>query len=151
MHKQTLLMGTLVLALSVALGACSGSGGTPQATGTPATATTAVASKAISGTVRYAGAKLAAHKIIISAVLGGSQGAPGYSAVITAPGPYTLANVADGSYVVIAFIDTGDDMGPPGETEPLGWYDVAGDGTADPVVIAAGGAATGIDIAIKDR
>jgi hypothetical protein len=145
------VVGILALTLSLALGGCASPGGAPQATGTPAaTGTPGVASMTINGTIAYAGAKLGTHKIIVIAGLGGSQGAPAYSAVITAPGPYTLVKVADGTYVVGAFIDTGDDMGAPQPADPLGWYDGTGDGKADAVVIAGGVAATGIDITIRD-
>ncbi len=65
-------------------------------------------------------------------------------------GPYTISNVADGNYLLVAFMDTGDDMGPPQPGEPLGWYDPGGDGSPDVVTVSGGAHLTGIDIILRD-
>lgn len=146
MRMRAILVRVVALTLSLGLAGCGASSGSP----TP-TATAAAAAKTIGGQISYAGSAASGHKIVVVAGLAGSQGAPAYSAVIDGPGPYTLTDLADGQYTVTAFIDLGDDMGAPQANEPAGSYDVGGDGTADPVTIAGGKAATGIDITIKDR
>jgi hypothetical protein len=143
---------TASLIAVLALSACGG-GATPtpgSANATPGSPSSAPA-REISGTVAYDGTALDGHKIVVGAVLAGTAGAPAASAVLAGPGPYRMTGLADGSYTVFAFIDLGDDMGAPGPTEPLGWYDVAADGTADPVVVASGTGVTGVDIKIRDR
>jgi len=144
MRVRSLLAGAVVT--SLALGGCGGSDGSPRQS-----ASAGPAAKTISGQIRYAGTALDGHKIIVVAVRAGSSGEPGYSTTLSGLGAYVLNNVADGSYTVSAFIDLGDDMGPPQAAEPLGWYDTGGDGTADEVVVADGSPAAGVDIEIVDR
>jgi hypothetical protein len=57
----------------------------------------------------------------------------------------------DGMLVSVVSMDLGDDMGPPGATEPVGIYDANGDGTADQATMQGGTGLTGIDIALKDK
>jgi len=104
----------------------------------------------ISGQISYTGRITVPHNIIVVAGRQGEQGPPAYAAVIPGPGPYTITNVADGAYMVAAFMDLGDDMGPPAPDEPFGWYDPSGDQQPDPVVVRGGVTATGIDIILHD-
>jgi hypothetical protein len=109
----------------------------------------------ISGLVSYAGRITTPHTVIVVAVREGEQ-EPAYHAIILAPGPYTLTQVADGEYMLLAFMDVGEDMGPPEPDEPFGWYDLDSNGP-DPVVIDEGCGAgipaclvSGIDILLRD-
>lgn len=104
----------------------------------------------ISGWVTYTGRITASHQIIIAAGRWGEQGPPAYSAVIASPGPYTLTSVADYTYTLSAFIDLGDDMGPPQPDEPFGWYDLGGDGSPDLVIISGGASLASINIVLRD-
>jgi hypothetical protein len=138
--------------LSLLLAGCAGSG--PAPTGSPSGAPTGSAppaARTISGEIHYAGNLLDGHAIVIVANRASEPGPPAYSAKITAPGPYSLTDVADGTYLITAFIDLGDDMGAPQANEPAGAYDVAGDGTPDLVEIAGGSAVTTVDIILADR
>jgi uncharacterized cupredoxin-like copper-binding protein len=108
------------------------------------------AARTISGRISYAGKALAGHKIVI-AVNRQGESAPAYSATLTKLGEYSISGVTDGSYSVVAFIDVGDDMGPPKADEPAGTYDPDGNGTPDLVVMVNGGGGQGIDIVLKDR
>jgi len=152
---EGLTMGTksrlrLVLACLVILAGCSRGPGSTG--GTQATATAAVpAARTISGQVSYSGSLLGSHKIVVVVSKVGEQGPPAASTILTKPGPYSLTGVADGTYVILAFIDLGDDMGAPGASEPQGSYDKAGDGTADQLAIQGGAGVTGVDITLKDR
>ena len=129
------------------LAGCGGSSATSNPTsGGPA----GPAAQTIAGTVSYTGTTSPTHQIIVVAVREGEQ-APAYSAVIAKPGPYSLTGVADGKYLISAFMDLGDDMGPPGANEPAGVYDASKDGTADPAVIQGGVGLAGVDIELKDK
>ena len=142
--KTAAVMAVLVLAAATAA-ACGGEKVKPASSDGAS-----AAPRSINGQVSYGGAALAGHKIVIAVNRVGSDGPPAYSGVLTKAGPYSIANVADGSYTLLAFIDMGDDMGSPLSNEPMGLYD-GGDGTADTVVLAGGKAATGVDITIRDR
>ncbi len=154
MGIRSLLVVLMGLALVSLTAGCAGPSATatPQATPTPPgpTATPTPAPRTINGRISYSGAALANHKILIVANRQGGSGSPGYSTALSSLGPYTIAEVNDATYTLMAFIDLGDDMGPPQPNEPVGWYDVGGDGTPDPVVVSGGKAATGIDITIRD-
>jgi hypothetical protein len=104
----------------------------------------------IRGAISYTGHVTAAHNVIIFASRQGEAGPPAYATVIPGPGPYTITNVADYTYTVGAFMDLGDDMGPPQPGEPFGWYDPAGDGWPDPVIVSGGNPATGVNITLHD-
>jgi hypothetical protein len=134
----------VVVILAVLAVACGGSEAAPEGTATPAPRT-------ISGQIIYTGSALANHKIIVTAVRSGVEGAPVYVAVLTSAGAYTLTNVADSSYNIFAFIDLGDDMGSPQPDEPSGWYDPGDDGVPDSVIMQDGNPATGVDITIRDH
>ena len=147
------------IALSLVLGMLGGcdssqttpvpaAGTTPAATAASTVAPTA-APRTISGRISYAGSIQPTHQIVVVAVRQGEQ-APAYSATVRQPGPYTLSNVTDATYQVTAFMDLGDDMGPPQPNEPTGAYDANGDGKPDEVIVKDGKAMTGIDIAIRD-
>lgn len=109
------------------------------------------AAGSISGRIAYSGVITGTHNIVIFAGRQGDPGPPAHAAVIAGTGVYAIAHVPDGDYLVGAFIDLGGDMGPPQPDEPFGWYDPTGDGQPDAVAIRAGGAATGIDITLRDR
>lgn len=143
MDRRTKVALAMFFGLIVA--GCGPSGSTAGPTSGPT-----AAARVISGSVVYGGGALANHRIVVGAVRVGEQGAPAYSTVITAPGSYELAGVADGTYTVFAFIDLGDDMGAPQPGEPQGWYDVAGDGTPDPVSITSGSSAPGVDVTLQE-
>ncbi len=104
----------------------------------------------ITGQISYSGSVITTHQIIVFASRMGSSGPPAYSTVISSVGQYNLTNVAAYSYTVGAFMDLGDDMGPPQPNEPFGWYDLDKNGLPDPVVVNGSGAVTGIDIALLD-
>lgn len=140
------LVATGVLSMAV-LAACGSGSATPNPTSSKSSGPLP---QTISGTVSYSGSVSPTHQIVIVAVRGGEQ-APAYSVVIAKPGPYSLTGVADGAYAISAFMDLGDDMGPPGASEPAGVYDSNGDGTADNAAMQGGAGLTGIDIALKDK
>lgn len=109
------------------------------------------AKRTINGRVTYPGNALDGHKIIIAINRQGDAGPPAYSATLTKTGTYTISNVADGTYTVLAFIDLGDDMGAPQANEPVGTYDPDANGVADLVVLEGGVGVNGINVSIKDR
>jgi hypothetical protein len=145
MRAHLSVFGLLVVML--AAGACSGSGS--GATTAPSAAA-AGAARTISGQISYGGSALGSHKIVVVVVRAG-EAAPAYSTVVAKPGAYSIGNVSDASYTVMAFIDLGDDMGAPKADEPQGSFDAGGDGTPDPVVIQNGNAATNVNITLRDR
>jgi hypothetical protein len=102
----------------------------------------------IAGWISYGGGITTTHNVIV--VAGRLGEPPAYSTVIYGVGPYTITNVADGTYNVAAFMDLDGDMGPPQPDEPFGWYDPTGDGNPDPVVVSEGNAVTGIDVMLHD-
>lgn len=150
-HTRRLLKALVLVASVTAAGlgvvACGGKDASP---GPTVEGTLSAAQRSLNGRITYAGTSLANHKIVI-AVNRQAESSPAYSATITKTGNYTISNVADGTYTVIAFIDLGDDMGPPQPEEPLGLYDAGGDGVPDAVVMKAGAPVTGLDITIQDR
>lgn len=124
--------------------------GTTAAEDQVTSTTEASGERTISGEITYGGAALDGHKIVIAVNRQGDNGPPAYSAILTGMGPYTIENVADGSYTILAFIDLGDDMGAPEPDEPSGTYDASGDGTPDVIVVADGTSVTSVDIALTD-
>jgi hypothetical protein len=70
---------------------------------------------------------------------------------LTKTGTYTISNVADGTYTVLAFVDLGDDMGAPQANEPVGTYDPDANGVADLVVLEGGVGVKNIDVSLEDR
>ena len=145
MHKLT-----AIGVAAVFLTACGDDDTTGATTTTlPATSTT-VAARSISGNVTYAGTALDGHRFVIAVNRQGDDGPPAYSATLAKAGPFTISDVEDGSYTVIAFIDLGDDMGSPEADEPTGTYDTNADGNPDLVVVSQGAAVTGIDVVVSD-
>lgn len=146
--------GILFIACSVLLPgllfACSGGTGLSD-TGTPASSQTppSFATRTINGKISYNGTVQSIHQIVIVAVRIGEQ-SPAYSVVIAAAGDYTLKNVIDASYTISAFMDVGDDMGPPQTNEPAGYYDASGDGKGDEVIVKDGKGIGGIDVTLRD-
>ena len=108
-----------------------------------------VGAGSISGRVSYTGQVTQTHNVVVIVIRPGEQ-QPAYAAVIFGAGPYTVSNVADGIYAVAAFMDLGDDMGPPQPGEPFAWYDPNGDGQPDFATLSGGVAVTGINIALHD-
>jgi len=104
----------------------------------------------IAGLTSYVGGITTTHNVIVVAGRVEDPGPPQYWTVIFGTGPYTITNMADGTYNVAAFMDLDGDMGPPQPDEPFGWYDPAGDGSPDPVLVSEGNAVTGIDISLHD-
>src|SRR4030043_1058928 len=105
--------------------------------------------RTISGKISYTGPVNPTHQIVVVAGRVGEQD-PAYSTVLQQPGTYTLSNVTDASYYVFAFMDLGDDMGPPEANEPNGYYDSNGDGQGDQVIMIDGKGLTNIDITLQD-
>jgi hypothetical protein len=103
----------------------------------------------ISGRVSYTGRITGTHNVIVFVGRQGEQGPPAYVAILAGPGPYTVTNVADGVYVVGAYMDVDGDMAAPEPDEPLAWYDPGGDRQPDSVTVH-GGPVTGIEIALSD-
>ena len=103
----------------------------------------------ISGNVTYNGTINPIHQIVVVVSRIGEQN-PAYSIVLQQPGAYTIGNVSDASYNIFAFMDLGDDMGPPQVSEPSGYYDSNGDGQGDPVIMAGGKSIAGINITLLD-
>lgn len=122
----------------------------PAATTIPGPTTTTIAvpiDETIAGTVVFSG-DAGSGVIIVVANLVGSNSPPLYSAVLAGAGPYALTGVADGEYVLTAFLDAGDDRGPPEAGEPQGSYDPNGDGTPDSVFVTGGVGLIDIDITL---
>ena len=130
------------------LAGCSGSN--PQNTSEPNAPPPVPAARLIKGTVSYAGSVNPTHQIIVVATRVGEQ-APASSTVLKQPGAYTLSNISDGSYSILAFMDLGDDMGAPEANEPSGFYDPNGDGMDDKVEMTGGQSVSNIDIVLKDK
>jgi hypothetical protein len=150
--KKDILVATACVALlTVALPGCGER--TPNAdVNTPASTTPGQAlppARVITGVVTYAGTAKSLHQIIVVASRSGEQ-SPAFSTVIKQPGTYTISGVTDGSYFLSGFMDMGDDMGPPGATEPFGYYDANGDGRTDEVVMNGGKGLAGINIDLQD-
>ena len=145
----SMLLAVSCLAVTViALSGCGGKG--TSATSTP-TQTTSPAPplRTISGKVSYTGTIKPTHQIIVVANRSGEQ-SPAYSVILQKPGSFTFSNVSDASYSIFAFMDMGDDMGPPQSNEPSGYYDQNTDGKSDQVIIQDGKGIAGIDITLKD-
>lgn len=141
--KRRMLVSVACLALlMMSLAGCGSSEKTATPTPTPVPRT-------ISGRISYEGNIQPTHQIIVVAGRQGEQN-PAYSAVIRQPGLYTISNVTDATYTIFAFMDVGDDMGPPQPNEPAGYYDADGDGKGDVVVLKDGKPLTGIDITLRD-
>jgi hypothetical protein len=104
----------------------------------------------ISGRISYTGHISPSHPIIVFVSRWGEQGPPSYSTVIPGAGFYTITNVAAYTYTVGAFMDLGDDMGPPQAGEPFNWYDPNGDGNPDVVIVRENEPLTAIDIVLHD-
>jgi hypothetical protein len=102
----------------------------------------------ISGVVSYSGRIQPPRRVIVIASRPEDQ-EPAYHAILPGPGPYTMTQVAGGDYYVAAFMDVGEDMGPPEPGEPFAYYDLGGDGP-DLVHVGEGSAVTGIDILLRD-
>ena len=141
------VMATTVTGISVLAVLLVGCGGGTGTTSTPGTSSPL--NRVLSGQVTYAGKISPAHQIIIIVSRIGDQ-APAYSTVIGKPGSYTINNVSDSTYTVFAFMDLGDDMGPPQPGEPLGSYDSNGDGKSDEIIMKNGEGLSGINIALLD-
>jgi hypothetical protein len=107
------------------------------------------AAGSIAGQVSYTGRITGTHTIIVFVARQGEEGPPAYHAILTGPGAYTVTNVADGSYMVGAYMDLDGDMAPPEPDEPLAFYDPGGDHQPDSVTVS-GGPVTGIDLALTD-
>jgi hypothetical protein len=150
---------TVAMSLLIGTAGCAGSDSSsdttadstaPSATTPPGPTTPTVpvtADQTIAGSITYSG-DLGSGVIIVVASLVGSNGPPAYSAVLNAAGPYALTGVADGEYIVQAFLDEGNDRGAPENDEAQGFYDPNGDGTPDAVVIAGGVGLLAIDITL---
>jgi predicted outer membrane repeat protein len=73
---------------------------------------------------------------------------PVVSQVVSLPcTEYFIGDGPHGTYYVSLFYDLNDSGGPPEAGEPFGWYDLAGDGSPDPVVYA-GSVITDVNITI---
>ena len=143
------MFGACLAALIMLLPGCSSGETTATAPGTITPTTPTVPSRTISGTVSYSGNVKSSHQIIIVANRMGEQ-TPAYSVILRNPGPFSISDVTDATYTLIAFMDLGDDMGPPGADEPSGFYDGNGDGKADVVIMTEGKGLAGIDITLTD-
>ncbi len=102
----------------------------------------------ISGTVTASPTSLPAGQIYVNLRLpDGSSGE--YLTKLDQPGSFTFSGVADGTYLVIAFLDV-DNSGPTTETSPdwVGWFG-GGPDSVKTVTISGGCAVTGVDIAIS--
>ena len=143
--------GVIVVAVSLlvamSLPGCGKNDGNSSTNST--TVSTASQTRIISGAISYSGSVTPIHQIVIVANRVGEQ-SPAYSVVIKQLGPYTIGGVTDGTYSLSAFMDLGDDMGPPGANEPSGFYDLNGDGKADEVVMKDGKGLTGINVTLRD-
>lgn len=104
----------------------------------------------VSGTVTYTGSNTESHTIYIGVHPSIDDPPEGGDTSVASPGgPYTVSNVADGTYYVSAYLDLDDSGGEPGEDEPGGWYDANDDGTPDTITVS-GGNVTGVDITFGD-
>ncbi|MBI2304460.1 MAG: carboxypeptidase regulatory-like domain-containing protein [Chloroflexi bacterium] len=98
----------------------------------------------ISGYVSYTGGVVGSHTIYLGATTNPSQ-PPEYMTSILGPGAYTITGVANGTYYIVAFLDSNDSGGAsPDPGEPVAAY-----GYGKPVTVA-GSSPTGIDISLDD-
>ncbi|MCG2767059.1 MAG: hypothetical protein L6435_01580 [Anaerolineae bacterium] len=110
----------------------------------------------VSGTVTYYGGIRGARNIYVCLFTDdpADQLPLAVAAVPSPGGSYVIdqtlvgTDLADGTYYVYVFLDTNDSLTPDPD-EPWALYDADDDGESDPVVIADGGAVTGIDIALE--
>jgi len=145
--KPRLLVPTLTVVASILallLSGCGGNKGTTSKQGS-----TNPPNKSVSGDITYTGNISPTHQVIIIIFRPGDQ-SPYYSTVISKPGPYTISNVADSTYKIYAFMDLGDDMGPPQPNEPVGYYNSNGSSQSADFIMSGGVGLTGIDITLLD-
>ncbi len=105
----------------------------------------------VSGYSVYLGTRYSSnHNIFISAHPSLVE-PPDASDVIANNEYYLLTELPDGSYYISAFLDVDDSGGgPPGPGEPTAFYDADDDGNPDPITIAGGSSAGGINIFLYD-
>jgi len=140
--KPRLLVTTVLFVLSSAVVIMAGCGGNKGTTSTQSS--TNPPNKSISGNITYAGNINPTHQVIIILFKPGDQ-TTAYSTVISKPGQYIFNNVADSTYNIYAFMDLGDNMGPPQPNEPIGYYNSNAN-----IIMNGGIGLTGIDITLLD-
>lgn len=64
--------------------------------------------------------------------------------------PYAFSGLADGNYVICAWMDLDNNGGEPDPNEPYSCYDENGDGDPDIIVISGASTATDIDFDLSD-
>ncbi len=119
--------------------------------GIPVAVWAATNSGDVSGTITYTGTITGTQTIYVS--VHSHPGAPPSvpPASLTNPGgAYTVPGVADGTYYVSAYMDLDGSGGEPGSDEPMGWYDVDGDGNPDTITVS-GSNVTGVDISFGNH
>ncbi len=99
----------------------------------------------ITGTIYYTGTVTGIHWVWVGAFTPTQGGPPIYADMRSGPGPYTLTNVAEGVYNIMAGMDADDSGGPPDPAvDPMGFYE------HNPVTVTAGALITGVDIVLLD-
>jgi hypothetical protein len=99
----------------------------------------------ITGTVYYTGTITGTHMVWVGAFTPTQDGPPIYVDMRSGPGPYTLTNVAEGVYNIVAGMDADDSGGPPDPAvDPLGFYE------HNPVTVTEGALIMGVDIVLLD-
>ncbi|OGO60245.1 MAG: hypothetical protein A2032_01690 [Chloroflexi bacterium RBG_19FT_COMBO_49_13] len=113
--------------------ASPGEGKSPNAPGT------------ITGTVTYTGTITGTHMVWVGAFTSTQGVPPAFSVMRDGPGPYSLADVAEGIYYIMAGMDADDSGGPPDPSiDPIGLY------PNNPVTVTDSTLITGVDIALYD-
>jgi hypothetical protein len=99
----------------------------------------------VSGEVFYTGTITGTHLVWIGAFTSTQGGPPVFSVMRDGPGPYTLADIAEGVYYIKAGMDADDSGGQPDPAvDPMGSY------LNNPITITDGVVITGVDITLVD-
>ncbi len=105
---------------------------------------------AISGTVSYVGQVAGSHAIHVEVFRDPAAGPVGHTDILSPGGSYAVADLADGTCYVHAWLDATDHGGKPVKEDPQAWYDPDGDGNANAVAVCIGKTVEGIDIVLTD-
>jgi hypothetical protein len=149
--KSILFYKVCLIFLSIGL-ALTGAGvlivqarGWEQGIANPGVGRSPYASGTITGTVTYTGTITGTHMVWVGAFTSTQGVPPVFSVMDDGPGPYTLADVAEGIYYIMAGMDADDSGGPPDPSiDPIGLY------PNNPVTVTDSALITGVDIALYD-
>ncbi len=103
----------------------------------------------VSGTATYSDGQPVTGPISVGAHLSLYDPPVSMSANIESGETYTIGGL-DGSYYLVAVLDSDNSGGPPDPDEPIGWYDYNADGYPDLVEVGEGETITGKNIILTD-